>query len=195
MLRPPRPQPPLVTLMGDDFKSSGGKNLTAMTLWSWSRVYGAPIDQCRAARGDADDRPALERVHRIDLRHSRAPPDREAARAAIFVGAEHRVRAALALAGDAQHTGRAVAADSSVSRPGHHGQHRPAGGHARLHAAPVQGGQQGRHDVGARCGSRLCGPGQRGYRGGLDDGPLCGTPAPSDCGKSVANAAPAGVAQ
>ncbi|WP_249791488.1 alpha/beta fold hydrolase [Bradyrhizobium sp. SRL28] len=39
------PATALVTLMGDDFKSSGGKNLTAMTLWSWSRVYGAPIDK------------------------------------------------------------------------------------------------------------------------------------------------------
>jgi len=39
------PATSLVTLMGDDFKSSGGKNLTAMTLWSWSRVYGAPIDK------------------------------------------------------------------------------------------------------------------------------------------------------
>jgi pimeloyl-ACP methyl ester carboxylesterase len=39
------PATSLVTLMGDDFKGSGGKNLTAMTLWSWSRVYGAPIDK------------------------------------------------------------------------------------------------------------------------------------------------------
>jgi pimeloyl-ACP methyl ester carboxylesterase len=39
------PATALVTLMGDDFKTSGGKNLTAMTLWSWSRIYGAPIDQ------------------------------------------------------------------------------------------------------------------------------------------------------
>ncbi|QIO35971.1 alpha/beta fold hydrolase [Bradyrhizobium sp. 1(2017)] len=39
------PATSLVTLMGDDFKSAGGKNLTAMTLWSWSRVYGAPIDR------------------------------------------------------------------------------------------------------------------------------------------------------
>jgi acetyl esterase/lipase len=35
----------LVTLMGDDFKTSGGKNLTAMTLWSWARVYDAPIEK------------------------------------------------------------------------------------------------------------------------------------------------------
>ncbi|MDB5500382.1 MAG: lipase [Tardiphaga sp.] len=39
------PATELVTLMGDDFKTSGGKNLTAMTLWSWSRVFGAPIDK------------------------------------------------------------------------------------------------------------------------------------------------------
>jgi acetyl esterase/lipase len=39
------PATELVTLMGDDFKTAGGKNLTAMTLWSWSRVFGAPIDR------------------------------------------------------------------------------------------------------------------------------------------------------
>jgi pimeloyl-ACP methyl ester carboxylesterase len=39
------PATSLVTLMGDDFKTTGGKNLTAMTLWSWSRVFGAPIDK------------------------------------------------------------------------------------------------------------------------------------------------------
>jgi pimeloyl-ACP methyl ester carboxylesterase len=39
------PATSLVTLMGDDFKTSGGKNLTAMTLWSWARVYDAPIEK------------------------------------------------------------------------------------------------------------------------------------------------------
>jgi pimeloyl-ACP methyl ester carboxylesterase len=39
------PATALVTLMDDDFKTPGGKNLTAMTLWSWSRVFGAPIDR------------------------------------------------------------------------------------------------------------------------------------------------------
>ncbi len=39
------PATSLVTLMGDDFKTSGGKNLTAMTLWSWARVYDAPVDR------------------------------------------------------------------------------------------------------------------------------------------------------
>jgi acetyl esterase/lipase len=39
------PATELAILMSDDFKTSGGKNLTAMTLWSWSRVFGAPIDR------------------------------------------------------------------------------------------------------------------------------------------------------
>jgi alpha-beta hydrolase superfamily lysophospholipase len=39
------PATSLVTLMADDFKTSGGKNLTAMTLWSWARVYDAPIEK------------------------------------------------------------------------------------------------------------------------------------------------------
>lgn len=32
------------TLMMDDIATSGGKNLTAMTLWSWNRYYGVPLD-------------------------------------------------------------------------------------------------------------------------------------------------------
>jgi acetyl esterase/lipase len=39
------PATDLVTLVNDDFNSVGGKNLTAMTLWSWARVYNAPIDR------------------------------------------------------------------------------------------------------------------------------------------------------
>ena len=38
------PATDLATLMTDDLDTSGGRNLTAMTLWSWARVYGAPIE-------------------------------------------------------------------------------------------------------------------------------------------------------
>ncbi len=38
------PATELSTLMRDDLGTSGGNNLTAMTLWSWARVYGAPIN-------------------------------------------------------------------------------------------------------------------------------------------------------
>ena len=37
------PATELATLMMADLDTSGGKNLTAMTLWSWSQVFGAPM--------------------------------------------------------------------------------------------------------------------------------------------------------
>jgi acetyl esterase/lipase len=39
------PATDLVTLMDDDINSVGGKNITAMTLWSWHRVYDAAINK------------------------------------------------------------------------------------------------------------------------------------------------------
>jgi acetyl esterase/lipase len=39
------PATDLVSLLRDDFASAGGKNITAMTLWSWTRVYGASLDR------------------------------------------------------------------------------------------------------------------------------------------------------
>jgi pimeloyl-ACP methyl ester carboxylesterase len=39
------PATDLVTLMNDDINSVGGKNITAMTLWSWHRVYNASLDK------------------------------------------------------------------------------------------------------------------------------------------------------
>jgi alpha-beta hydrolase superfamily lysophospholipase len=37
------PASELATLINDDLSTAGGKNIAAMTLWSWARVYGAPI--------------------------------------------------------------------------------------------------------------------------------------------------------
>jgi len=39
------PATDLVTLMNQDINSVGGKNITAMTLWSWHRVYDAPLNK------------------------------------------------------------------------------------------------------------------------------------------------------
>lgn len=39
------PATDLATLMTDDLNTTGGRNLTAMTVWSWARVYAAPIDK------------------------------------------------------------------------------------------------------------------------------------------------------
>ena len=39
------PATDLVTLMNEDIDSAGGKNITAMTLWSWQRVFDANMDR------------------------------------------------------------------------------------------------------------------------------------------------------
>lgn len=39
------PATDLKALLKDDLNTSGGDNLLAMTLWSWSRVYDAPLDR------------------------------------------------------------------------------------------------------------------------------------------------------
>jgi acetyl esterase/lipase len=39
------PATDLAALMTDDLNSAGGRNLTAMTMWSWARVFDAPINE------------------------------------------------------------------------------------------------------------------------------------------------------
>ena len=39
------PATDLSALMTDDLNTVGGRNLTAMTMWSWARVFNAPINQ------------------------------------------------------------------------------------------------------------------------------------------------------
>jgi acetyl esterase/lipase len=38
------PATDLQTLLRDDAETDGGRNITAMTLWSWTRVYKAPLN-------------------------------------------------------------------------------------------------------------------------------------------------------
>ncbi|WP_198670174.1 alpha/beta fold hydrolase [Dyella sp. C9] len=38
------PATDLTALLRDDADTDGGRNVTAMTLWSWQRVFGTPID-------------------------------------------------------------------------------------------------------------------------------------------------------
>jgi acetyl esterase/lipase len=39
------PATDLPALMTDDLNTAGGRNLTAMTMWSWARVFNAPINK------------------------------------------------------------------------------------------------------------------------------------------------------
>jgi hypothetical protein len=50
------PASELITLINEDLDSIGGKNIAAMTLWSWARVYGAPRRSNQSGRGDQQNR-------------------------------------------------------------------------------------------------------------------------------------------
>jgi pimeloyl-ACP methyl ester carboxylesterase len=54
------PATDLVTLMNDDINSVGGKNITAMTLWSWHRVYDASLNNIL----DPSAMPTVDRLAR-----------------------------------------------------------------------------------------------------------------------------------
>jgi hypothetical protein len=56
------PAADLVTLINEDIDSVGGKNITAMKLWPWQRVFDANMDRCRS-EGDARDRSTGPGMH------------------------------------------------------------------------------------------------------------------------------------
>jgi acetyl esterase/lipase len=60
------PATDLATLMTDDLNTTGGRNLTAMTVWSWARVFGAPIESVVApAAMPTVDRLATECIESV----------------------------------------------------------------------------------------------------------------------------------
>lgn len=72
------PATDLQTLLRDDFDSDGGRNLTAMTLWSWTRVFGISLDGVVAPAAmptvDALASECIESVYdMLQRRHSQGP--------------------------------------------------------------------------------------------------------------------------
>jgi acetyl esterase/lipase len=55
------PATDLAALMTDDLGTGGGNNITAMTLWSWARVYGAPMEKVVAPQAE----PAIDRLTKL----------------------------------------------------------------------------------------------------------------------------------
>jgi acetyl esterase/lipase len=91
------PATELATLMREDLSSVGGKNLTAMTLWSWDRVFGARMrrivepqavpavnrlaEACIESIGDLFQRRRLERPLEMNFLTVKNPADVEPWRA------------------------------------------------------------------------------------------------------------------
>jgi alpha-beta hydrolase superfamily lysophospholipase len=52
------PATDLAALITEDLGAGGGNNITAVTLWSWSRVYGAPLANVVTPQAD----PVIDRL-------------------------------------------------------------------------------------------------------------------------------------
>ena len=96
------PATELATLLKADIDTSGGRNLTAMTLWSWARIYNAPIDAVLDPSAipivDRLANQCLESIYDFVVR-----ADREAARREISPRAELRRRRTLVLPAAGEH--------------------------------------------------------------------------------------------
>jgi acetyl esterase/lipase len=72
------PATDLKALLRDDADTDGGRNVTAMTMWSWQRVFGAPIDQLVAPSAmpavDALSNECIESVYDMVQRHYSQKP-------------------------------------------------------------------------------------------------------------------------
>jgi acetyl esterase/lipase len=55
------PATDLAQLMTDDLGTRGGNNITAMTLWSWARVYDAPMDEVVTPQAE----PVIDRLTKL----------------------------------------------------------------------------------------------------------------------------------
>jgi acetyl esterase/lipase len=55
------PATDLTALMAEDLGTGGGNNITAMTLWSWSRIYDAPMAKVVTPQAD----PVIDRLARL----------------------------------------------------------------------------------------------------------------------------------
>jgi acetyl esterase/lipase len=55
------PATDLGALMTDDLGTGGGNNITAMTLWSWARIYGAPMDKVVTSQAE----PVIDRLTKL----------------------------------------------------------------------------------------------------------------------------------
>ena len=137
------PATALATLLADDINTNGGRNLTAMTLWSWSRIFNAPIDRVvDPAATPVVDRLAGECIE-FDLRHSATARPDSLARADIPVGEGFLSDRPVAGADYEKHAGYLAAA-----YPGFLGARRrrpacPAAGLAGLYETAVRCRKQG----------------------------------------------------
>ena len=132
------PATDLATLMTDDLNTTGGRNLAAMTIWSWSKVYGADINQVIAPQAippvDALANVCIEGAFDIYVREKLSSP-----LAQTFLSVKNPAtiepwRSLLAR----RHPQRTPLGHTCFLGSGHKGSTGQTGGDTRLYAAPLQ---------------------------------------------------------
>ncbi len=137
------PATDLAALLDADLSSPAGKNLAAMTLWSWSRVYGAPISQVV----EASAMPAVDRLARACIRSIHDVLERRRLSrgiAASFLSVLRPLSTpALGEASGPQHARPPAGRSAGLPGPGRRRQARAAPDHPRLRPAPLRRRQRG----------------------------------------------------
>ncbi len=149
------PATELGTLLDDDINSTGGRNLLSMTLWSWARVFGAPIDRVVDPAAIPTINLLADECIEFDLRFAAPAQHGASARAEISLGEQSSDDRALAFAARRQHARRIAAEHSSIPCAGRCRRAGAAAGDPGLHEAPVRGRQQSTDGGFAGCKSRL----------------------------------------
>lgn len=167
------PATDLATLMRDDLNSVGGKNITAMTLWSWHRVYGAAIDNVVDPRAlPAIDRLAQECIEDpFDLivrQRTERPLEQYFLTLKDPTGTEPWRSLLKQNSASVRSPGIPVFLAQGDQR-----QDYPARGDQGLSRQAVQGGQQGQDGHAARHRPRPCRASKHDGGGELADGSVC----------------------
>ena len=166
------PATELAQLMKADLDSNGGRNLTAMTLWSWERVYHAPPDKVLDPSAiPVVNRLASECIESLFDVFERKLTQRPLAHA-FLVNDGFIAREPWASLLRENTPGAAAAASARVPRPGDDRPARAAGRNAPICAPSVRRRQRGAVRSRAEHRPRLRRLQGLGRRRGVDCGPL-----------------------
>jgi Secretory lipase len=154
------PATDLVTLMNDDIGTVGGNNITAMTLWSWQRVFDANMDKIVDRRAipaiDLLASECIEGPFDVKIRQRTEQPLEE-----YFLTTKHPSDVEPWHTAARQEFSRHVASCAcGLSRAGYRRRHHSTQGNPGLRRRAVRRRQQGAHPVDAEHRPRQGGPGQ-----------------------------------
>lgn len=165
------PATDLAALMTADLNTAGGRNLTAMTIWSWARVFGASmrsvVEPAAMPVVDALVNQCIEGAFDLYIREKMSAP-----LAKIFLSVKNCDHRTVEFASCAKHRGRSAARHPRVFVAGISRRSGASTGHASLQGASLQSRQQSENAGDAGRKPRIYRLRQRECRSRLDGGTL-----------------------